>query len=67
MSGSGGGGENLRKLRYKNAAQSPDELRRRREEEGVQLRKQKREEQLAKKRNVNMPDLADDSSMTVSN
>ncbi|XP_048478916.1 importin subunit alpha-7 isoform X3 [Plutella xylostella] len=43
------------KLRYKNAGLSADELRRRREEEGVQLRKQKREQQLFKRRNVNLP------------
>lgn len=43
------------KHRYKNAGLSADELRRRREEEGVQLRKQKREQQLLKRRNVNIP------------
>jgi len=36
------------------------ELRRRREEEGVQLRKQKREEQIFKRRNVNIPALPDE-------
>jgi hypothetical protein len=41
-----------RKVRYKNAALDSKELRRRREEEGIQLRKQKREEQLCKKRNA---------------
>lgn len=41
------------KQRYKNAALDSKELRRRREEEGLQLRKQKREQQLFKKRNVN--------------
>ena len=40
------------KYRYKNSALDSQELRRRREEEGVQLRKQKREEQLFKRRNV---------------
>jgi len=43
------------KARYKNAAMDSQELRRRREEEGIQLRKQKREQQLFKKRNVNVP------------
>jgi len=37
---------------YKNNALDSAEMRRRREEEGVQLRKQKREEQLFKRRNV---------------
>lgn len=41
-----------RKQRYKNAALDSQELRRRREEEGIQLRKAKREEQIFKKRNV---------------
>lgn len=45
----------IHKHRYKNAGLSTDELRRRREEEGVQLRKQKREQQLFKRRNVNLP------------
>lgn len=51
MSGSSGPGQ-THKYRYKNAALDSQELRRRREEEGVQLRKQKREEQLFKRRNV---------------
>jgi importin subunit alpha-2 len=42
-----------RKQRYKNASLDSQELRRRREEEGIQLRKQKRELHLFKKRNVN--------------
>lgn len=50
MSGSGTG--QTHKFRYKNVALDSQELRRRREEEGVQLRKQKREEQLFKRRNV---------------
>uniref|UniRef100_A0A8C5FGB0 Importin subunit alpha n=1 Tax=Gadus morhua TaxID=8049 RepID=A0A8C5FGB0_GADMO len=40
---------------YKNKALNPQEMRRRREEEGIQLRKQKREEQLFKRRNVCVP------------
>lgn len=40
------------KYRYKNVGLDSQELRRRREEEGVQLRKQKREQQLSKRRNV---------------
>ncbi|XP_059491013.1 importin subunit alpha-7 [Neocloeon triangulifer] len=42
------------KLKYKNTGLDSQELRRRREEEGVQLRKQKREQQLSKRRNVNI-------------
>lgn len=48
------------KYRYKNVGLDSQELRRRREEEGVQLRKQKREQQLFKRRNVFMPSLAPD-------
>ena len=40
------------KDRYKNQGLNATEMRRRREEEGIQLRKQKREQQLAKRRNV---------------
>lgn len=40
------GKENYRMKSYKNKALNPQEMRRRREEEGVQLRKQKREEQV---------------------
>lgn len=39
--------------RYKNQGLDQAELRRRREEEGIQLRKQKREQQLTKRRNLN--------------
>ncbi|XP_076040944.1 karyopherin alpha1 isoform X1 [Oratosquilla oratoria] len=45
-------GPSQHKYRYKNQGLDSAEMRRRREEEGVQLRKQKREEQLAKRRNV---------------
>lgn len=41
------------KYKYKNAGQDSQEARRRREEEGVQLRKQKRESELCKRRNLN--------------
>ena len=41
--------------RYKNAGLDSAEMRRRREEDGIQLRKQKREQQLTKRRN--RPDL----------
>ncbi|KAI0207518.1 Importin subunit alpha-7 [Lamellibrachia satsuma] len=40
---------------YKNKGMDAQEMRRRREEEGIQLRKQKREEQLSKRRNVAVP------------
>lgn len=48
------------KHRYKNAGLDSQELRRRREEEGVQLRKQKREQQLFKRRNVTLSPNEDD-------
>uniref|UniRef100_A0A672I2X3 Importin subunit alpha n=1 Tax=Salarias fasciatus TaxID=181472 RepID=A0A672I2X3_SALFA len=47
--------------RYKNKALNPEEMRRRREEEGIQLRKQKREQQLFKRRNVDV--LNEDETM----
>uniref|UniRef100_A0A8C4RTJ4 Importin subunit alpha n=1 Tax=Erpetoichthys calabaricus TaxID=27687 RepID=A0A8C4RTJ4_ERPCA len=53
--------DNYRMKSYKNKALNPQEMRRRREEEGIQLRKQKREEQLFKRRNVSLP--ANDESM----
>ena len=45
------------KHRYKNVGLDSQEMRRRREEEGIQLRKQKREQQLFKRRNVTTDDL----------
>lgn len=48
------------KQRYKNLSVDADELRKRREEEGIQLRKQKRDEQLSKRRNVNIQNVSDD-------
>lgn len=48
------------KNRYKNAGPDSQELRRRREEEGIQLRKQKREQQLFKRRNVHLSVINDD-------
>ena len=51
-SGGGTGGNTAHKSKYKNAGLDTQEMRRRREEEGIQLRKQKREQQLFKRRNV---------------
>ena len=47
-----GGAQDGHKAKYKNAGLDAQELRRRREEEGVQIRKNKREQQLFKRRNV---------------
>ncbi|XP_063312195.1 importin subunit alpha-7 [Pelobates fuscus] len=55
------GKDNSRMKSYKNKALNPEEMRRRREEEGIQLRKQKREQQLFKRRNVELA--PEDSSM----
>jgi hypothetical protein len=52
------------KHRYKNVGLDSQELRRRREEEGVQLRKQKREQQLSKRRNV--PNIVTDEDTVTS-
>ena len=56
---------NLHKARYKNAGLDSNEMRRRREEEGIQLRKQKREQQLFKRRNVNAEDIQVHSTLNV--
>uniref|UniRef100_A0A8C0EIM4 Importin subunit alpha n=1 Tax=Bubo bubo TaxID=30461 RepID=A0A8C0EIM4_BUBBB len=53
--------DNYRMKSYKNKALNPEEMRRRREEEGIQLRKQKREQQLFKRRNVEL--INEDASM----
>ena len=55
MSGQPPGGS-AHKSKYKNAGLDSQEMRRRREEEGIQLRKQKREQQLFKRRNVTTED-----------
>jgi importin subunit alpha-1 len=52
------------KHKYKNAGFDSQESRRRREEEGVQLRKQKRESELCKRRNLN--DASDVNEVTSS-
>ena len=51
-SGGGAGNTGAHRYRYKNTGLDAQELRRRREEEGVQLRKQKRETELCKRRNL---------------
>lgn len=55
-------GGTTHKYRYKNVGLDSNELRRRREEEGVQIRKQKREQQLSKRRNV-PTNIADDDAI----
>ena len=60
-SGGGGGnvgsGNTFHKSKYKNAGLDTQEMRRRREEEGIQLRKQKREQQMFKRRNVHTDEI----------
>jgi importin subunit alpha-2 len=53
--------------RYKNKGLTLDELRRRREDEGVQLRKQKRDEQIAKRRNMTDCDVENEYDMICDN
>lgn len=48
------GKDNYRMKSYKNKALNPQEMRRRREEEGIQLRKQKREEQVGVLKYLNL-------------
>lgn len=52
---------NAHRNRYKNTGVDAQELRRRREEEGIQLRKQKRDTELSKRRNLVVSDPGDDS------
>uniref|UniRef100_T1GYQ4 IBB domain-containing protein n=1 Tax=Megaselia scalaris TaxID=36166 RepID=T1GYQ4_MEGSC len=49
----------MHRMRYKNAGLDSEEMRRRREEEGIQIRKQKREQQLIKRRNVEATNSSD--------
>lgn len=56
---------NARLKSYKNKALDSTEMRRRREEEGVQLRKAKREEQVCKKMSVHLYILSDRFSFYV--
>jgi len=64
--GGGGSGNAAHKSKYKNAGLDSQELRRRREEEGIQLRKQKREQQLFKRRNVHTDEIIQDDMVSSS-
>lgn len=57
---------NTHRMRYKNEGVDSKELRRRREEEGIQLRKQKRDIQLFKRRNINETIQNDETDVSVS-
>lgn len=60
MSGNAGPSGQQHRMRYKNQSLDANELRRRREEEGVQLRKQKKDNVLYKRRNLTVvPDDGD--------
>lgn len=51
---------NARMLHYKNRGKSDkDEIRKKREMEGIQLRKQKRDEHVFKRRNISLEDISD--------
>ena len=55
---------NDRMLNYKNRGKSDmEELRRKREIEGIQLRKQRRDEHVFKRRNINFEDLSEDPAV----
>lgn len=56
---------NTHRMRYKNEGVDSKELRRRREEEGIQLRKQKRDIQLFKRRNINETIQSEDSDVSM--
>lgn len=56
---------NTHRMRYKNEGVDSKELRRRREEEGIQLRKQKRDIQLFKRRNINDTIQSEDADVSV--
>lgn len=56
---------NTHRMRYKNEGVDSKELRRRREEEGIQLRKQKRDIQLFKRRNINETIQNDEADVSV--
>lgn len=56
---------NTHRMRYKNEGVDSKELRRRREEEGIQLRKQKRDIQLFKRRNINETIQSEESDVSV--
>lgn len=54
-------GDNRRNAYKERSRFKPEEVRRRRETAQVEIRKQKKEENLAKRRNFNAQDMGDDS------